>query len=220
MKKIKLLLLIVFIQFSILNAQTERGNFLFDGGLGIDLSIQGLAGINNDIIDSDVYGNGKSKISVSMLGGYFLTDVICLGIQGAYESSANSERFYDITTTSASEMYMLYPVLRTYFGDNYWAQLKYGFGSSNTTSTTDDLITITTLSTETPLTDLSLTFGYAIYINNLISLNPNFGYEIKTKTSRMVDVLGNQFNITETWGGLAFGFTIAVHLDNFYYHFY
>ena len=69
MKKTKLLLLIVFIQFSILNAQTERGNFLFDGGLGIDLSIQGLAGINNDIIDSDVYGNGKSKISVSMLGG-------------------------------------------------------------------------------------------------------------------------------------------------------
>ena len=107
MKKI-ILLLIVFMQFSILNAQTEKGNFLFDGGLGIDFSIQGLAGINNDIINSDVYGNGKSKISVSMLGGYFLTDVICLGIQGAYESTANSERFYDVTTTSASEMFMIY----------------------------------------------------------------------------------------------------------------
>ncbi len=53
-----------------------------------------------------------------------------------------------------------------------------------------------------------------------MSFNPNISYEIKTKENTMIDGFGNIFDITETWGGLAFNFNFAFHLDRIYHHYY
>ena len=71
-----------------------------------------------------------------------------------------------------------------YFGDNFWSQLKYGIGSSSTLQTNEDLLTFQSAEIKSPLTDLSLTIGYALYLNSAISINPNFSYEIKTKENK------------------------------------
>ena len=216
-----IIILFLIMPFSFINAQTEKGTFLLDGGIGTDFVIAELAGVDHQIINTNIYSNTKSKISSSFSAGYFLTSTICLGIGAAHEYSQNNIKFYDDQESISSEILMIYPLfLRSYFGDNFWSQLKYGIGSSNTIQESEDLLTITTISTKTPLTDLSFTFGYAIYINNIISLNPNISYEIKTKKNRMVNGFGTEFNILETWGGLAFNFDIAIHIDRIYHHWY
>jgi hypothetical protein len=220
MKKF-ILLFTVLIPFYILNAQTDKKTILLDGGIGTDFAIAELAGIGNVGINTKIYSNTKSKISSSFLAGYFLTNTICLAIGTSYESSQNSIKFYDIKEKTSSEMFIIYPViLRTYFGDHFWSQIKYGIGSSNTLQKSENLLTITSVSTKTPLTDLSFTLGYALYINNVISINPNISYEIKTQTSQMIDGLGNEFDIQETWGGVAFNFNLAIHIDRIYHHYY
>ena len=135
MKKIIIIILILFCVE--LSAQTDKGFYILEGGMNTDFTISKLLGFNvadSDNIDSyvinnDVYGKATSKLSISFLGGYFLTDIILFGVEGAYESSAVSERLYNITTTTSTEMYMVYPVVRAYFGEHLWCQAKYGFGS-------------------------------------------------------------------------------------------
>tara|TARA_B100000767_G_C19584201_1_gene458621 strand:+ start:44 stop:706 length:663 start_codon:yes stop_codon:yes gene_type:complete len=219
--KYTITLFFLIFSFININAQTEKGTFLIDGGIGTDFVIAQLAGIDDQIVNTDVYSNIKSKISSSFSAGYFLTSTICIGTGSAYEYSENNIKFYDDKQSIKNEMLMIYPVfLRTYFGDNFWSQLKYGIGTSNTVQESENLLTITTLTTKTPLTDLSLTFGYAIYLNNVISINPNIGYEIKTQKNRLVNASGTEFNLLETWGGLAFNFDIVLHFDRMFYHWY
>tara|TARA_B110001450_G_scaffold99254_1_gene94113 strand:+ start:59 stop:721 length:663 start_codon:yes stop_codon:yes gene_type:complete len=219
----KLNILIIFLitySFEIFS-QTEKKTILFDGGIGTDFTIAGLSSVGNSEINTDVYMNTKSKISSSFMAGYFLNSTICLASGGAYEFSENSIEFYNLKQTSSSEMYMIYPlIVRAYFGDNFWSQIKYGIGSSNTLQTSNDLINFTSSEIKSPLTDLSLTFGYALYLNSALSFNPNLSYEIKTKENSMIDGFGNIFDIQETWGGLAFNFNLAFHLDRLYHHYY
>ena len=219
--KIKILIFLISIVSFELFSQTEKKTILIDGGIGTDFAISELASVGNSTINTDVYSNTRRKISSSFMLGYFINSTICLGTGGAYEFSENSIEFYTITEKTSTEMYMIYPlILRAYFGDNFWSQLKYGIGSSSTLQTNEDLLTFQSAEIKSPLTDLSLTIGYALYLNSAISINPNFSYEIKTKENTMVDGFGNVFDIQETWGGLAFNFNLAIHLDRIYHHYY
>lgn len=219
--KTKILIFIISIISFEVFSQTEKKTILIDGGIGTDFAISELASVGNSIINTDVYSNTKTKISSSFMASYFITSTICLGTGGEYEFSENSIEFYNLTEKTSSENFIIYPlILRAYFGDYFWSQLKYGIGSSSTVQTSEDLLTFQTAEIKSPLTDLSLTIGYALYLNSALSFNPNISYEIKTKENRMVDGFGNIFDITETWGGLAFNFNLAFHLDRLYHHYY
>ena len=78
-----------------------------------------------------------------------------------------------------------------------------------------DLFVLSLLATQ--LTALFFGAGYAIYLSDVVSLNPKISYMMLTSTLEDGDYDANTGNVVDgvsKLGGLRFGLGLAVHLEN------
>ena len=181
MKKIITSLMALSLIFSA-SAQTSSGNILLDGSA-------------NFMFSSTTDDDTKMKttdIGLGLMGGYFVIDGLALGLGVSVDNSSMKPDGGDAVKSSST---MLTPFARYYVGDiGVWGQVSYGFGSMKYDG--DDLGNNSSL---------GLAVGYAIFLNDNVSLNPNLGYNMGSFTPEGADDAMKS-------SGLAGGLTIAIHL--------
>jgi hypothetical protein len=180
MKKIITSLMALSLMFSA-SAQTSSGNILLDGSA-------------NFMFSSTTDDDTKTKttdIGLGLMGGYFVIDGLALGLGVSVDNSSVKPDGGDAVKSSST---MIAPFARYYVGDiGVWGQVSYGFGSMKFDG--NDL---------GKNSNLGLAVGYAIFLNDNVSLNPNLGYNMNSFTPDGGDAMKSS--------GLAGGLTIAVHL--------
>ena len=98
------------------------------------------------------------------------------------------------------------PVVRYYFGESgVWSQVSYGFGSTGDGDS----------DTEDPsVSELGFGAGYAISLNDYVSLNPMIVYKLNTTKIKDggMDLDGSDADSVTKSGIFAFGLSLNVHL--------
>tara|TARA_B110001469_G_C9588551_1_gene292005 strand:- start:18 stop:680 length:663 start_codon:yes stop_codon:yes gene_type:complete len=198
-------------------AETEAGTFLLQmGGDGISFTSQSVSSIDG-IGDAD-FEDGYDKYSVSSFGinamaGYFVADGLAIGLALSSKSTTtsieyNSDLNQDDPDDQVATALTIAPTVRYYIGESgVWSQVSYGFGSSGTDYGQDDY-------EPTAISTLSFGAGYAISLNDYISLNPSLGYSLLTLTEKDAgnDSDGDEADLVTKQGGLTFGFSLNAHL--------
>ena len=198
-------------------AETEAGTFIMQmGGDGISFSSQSVTSADNGSAYGD-FDDSYDKINTSTFGintmtGYFVADGLAIGLRFALSSSTRTIELSsdligaidpdDVASTSMT----IAPVLRYYFGESgVWSQVSYGFGSAGDGDS----------DTEDPsVSELGFGAGYAISLNDYVSLNPFLVYKLNTTTVKDMgmDLNGSDADSVTKSGIFAFGLSLNVHL--------
>jgi hypothetical protein len=196
-------------------AETEAGTFIMQmGGDGISFSsssVTSMDGIGDSDFD-DIYDKqSTSTFGINTMAGFFVADGLAIGLRFAssssttvieYSSDAPIEDPDDVVATSMT----IAPVVRYYFGESgVWSQVSYGFGSTGDGDS----------DTEDPSTsDLGFGAGYAISLNDYVSLNPYLIYKLSTMKIKDggVDKDFEEADYVTKSGVFAFGLSLNVHL--------
>ena len=196
-------------------AETEAGTFLLQmGGDGISFtsqSVSSMDGIGSADFD-DLYDKyNTSSFGINAMAGYFVADGLVVGLALSSKSTTTSIEYAvggndpdDQVTTALT----IAPVVRYYIGESgMWSQISYGFGSSGTDYGQDDY-------EPTAISALGFGVGYAISLNDYISLNPSLGYSLITQTDKDAgyDSDGDDADYVTNTGGLTFAFSLNAHL--------
>jgi hypothetical protein len=234
MKKINTLLVAIMFSFSLIGqVEYEQGIFLMEmGSNGFKSqninSWEGLGGyINNSgaLVDaefSDVYDKyAQSEFQLEFGGAYFVIDGLAVGLGLNYQSKSTTVEYasdplamgfidYD---DSESEL-VISPGIRYYFGESgVWTQLSYALATINlddSAGSYDD--------TEFPKRNaINISAGYAISLNDYVSLNPTLGYNLTTQTTKDggTDSLGNTVDEVIKSSTFSLGATLTVHLSSY-----
>jgi hypothetical protein len=181
MKKIITSILTVALMYGA-SAQTSSGNILIDGSSSFSF---------NSMKNADSKST-ETNIDLGLTGGYFVIDglAVGLGINLLMESSKP-----DGGDADKSSITMISPMARYYVGDiGVWGQISYGFGSASYDG-----------EKAYSVSNLGISAGYAIFLNDNISLNPTLGYNMMSTKMEGADDKSKD-------AGIAAGITIAVHL--------
>ena len=198
-------------------AETEAGTFLLEmGGDGISFTSQSVSSI--DGIGDAEFKDQYDKINVSSFGiktmaGFFVADGLAIGLALSSKSTTisieyNSDTGMDDPDDQVTTSLVIAPTVRYYIGESgVWSQVSYGFGSSGTDYGQDDY-------EPTAISALSFGAGYAISLNDYISLNPSLGYSLITQTDKDAgfDSDGDEADRVTNKGGLTFAFSLNAHL--------
>ena len=197
-------------------AETEAGTFLLQmGGDGISFSSSSVTSADNGSAYGD-FDDSYDKINTSTFGintmaGFFVADGLAIGLRFALSSSTTTTEYSsdspfedpdDVVATSLT----IAPVVRYYFGESgVWSQVSYGFGSAGDGDS----------DTEDPsVSELGFGAGYAISLNDYVSLNPSLIYKLNTTTIKDAGMNldgSDADNVTKS-GIFAFGLSLNVHL--------
>jgi len=171
-------------------AQTNSGNFLIEGSAGLSSKSTDNPvytpeiNINNQSISS----NFESKLN--LMGGIFLADdfMFGLGISYSYYETVNKYEETEVSNFYSSKnvwnRIALKPSFRYYVGKTgIWSQVAYSYGSTEAIEYykyNED--NSWERAPQGVYRDGSLSYGvgYALFLSEFVSLNPNFGYSIKT----------------------------------------
>ena len=196
-------------------AETRAGTFLLQmGGDGISFtsqSVSSMDGIGSADFD-DLYDKyNTSSFGINAMAGYFVADGLVVGLALSSKSTTTSIEYAvggndpdDVVTTALT----IAPTFRYYIGESgMWSQISYGFGSSGTDSGQQGY-------EPTKISVLAFGAGYAISLNDYISLNPSLGYALTTSTTEDAGVsdVGNIDDLVVKTGGLVFAFSLNAHL--------
>ena len=198
-------------------AETEAGTFLLEmGGDGISFTSQSVSSI--DGIGDAEFKDQYDKINVSSFGiktmaGFFVADGLAIGLALSSKSTTTSQEYasdlnLDDPDDQVTTSLVIAPTVRYYIGESgVWSQVSYGFGSSGTDYGQDDY-------EPTAISVLSFGAGYAISLNDYISLNPSLGYALTTSTTEDAGIsgVGNIDDLVVKTGGLVFAFSLNAHL--------
>ena len=197
-------------------AETEAGTFIMQmGGDGISFSSKSVTSADNGSAYGD-FDDSYDKINTSTFGintmtGYFVADGLAIGLRFALSSSTTvieyaSDLNQDDPDDQVSTSMTIAPVLRYYFGESgVWSQVSYGFGSTGDGDS----------DTEDPsVSELGFGAGYAISLNDYVSLNPSLVYKLNTITVKDMgmDLDGSDADNVTKSGIFAFGLSLNVHL--------
>ena len=215
MKKLITILCVGFLTLS-LSAQTDQGVFMLGGATGFNYTGLTLNDYEPGGLDDNT--NSGSALKLEILGGYLLTDGLMGGLAIAYESEGQKTEYSSAngggTDESTQSTMMIAPTLRYYIGESgVWAQAQYGFG----TVTQEYQSGSTTNTDEAELSNIAIGAGYAIYLGDVVSLNPEIKYNMLTQTVEdgAYDLnTGNLVDAVSSWSGFSFGLGIAIHLQN------
>ena len=199
-------------------AETEAGTFIMQmGGDGISFSSQSVTSADNGSAYGD-FDDSYDKINTSTFGintmtGYFVADGLAIGLALSSKSTTisieyNSDTGMDDPDDQVTTSLVIAPTVRYYIGESgVWSQVSYGFGSSGTDYGQDDY-------EPTAISALSFGAGYAISLNDYISLNPSLGYSLITQTDKDAgfDSDGDEADRVTNTGGLTFAFSLNAHL--------
>ena len=228
MKKLYTLLFAATVTFSTY-AQTDQGSFLIMGSSGIEYGSQGTSDLNVGNYDSQE--DVANEFEINILGGYFITDGLALGLSmvrdSEWSTSTSVESLYDMgyfteierEEESSLVSFIFAPTLRYYFSETgAWIQASYGFGSISHEadySRTDKLNGSVydsfndSYDRSDDVTAFSISAGYAIYLSDYISLNPTIGYNITNVT--IEDGNAGGYNYNPYTGG--YNYTSSKDLD-------
>jgi hypothetical protein len=216
MKKIFTILCVSLLSVGVFaQAETEAGTFLLQmGGDGIGFSSESQSSWEGqgDVDFDDVYDKvNSSTFGINTMAGFFAADGLAIGLRFALSSSTTTIEFasdlnQDDPDAQTSTSLIIAPVVRYYFGESgVWSQVSYGFGS---TSDGDS-------DTEDPsVSELGFGAGYAISLNDYVSLNPLVYYKLKSTKIKDggVDSDGDEADYVGKSGVFAFGLSLNVHL--------
>ena len=196
-------------------AETEAGTFLLEmGGDGISFTSQSVSSMDGigDAEFKDVYDKqSTSSFGINAMAGYFVADGLAIGLALSSKSTTisieyNSDTGMDDPDDQVTTSLVIAPTVRYYIGESgVWSQVSYGFGS---TSDGDS-------DTEDPsVSELGFGAGYAISLNDYVSLNPSLVYKLQTSTVKDagVDKDGDEADLVTKSGIFAFGLSLNVHL--------
>tara|TARA_B110000879_G_C10948376_1_gene422632 strand:- start:36 stop:698 length:663 start_codon:yes stop_codon:yes gene_type:complete len=198
-------------------AETEAGTFLLQmGGDGISFTSQSVSSMDGigDAEFKDVYDKqSTSSFGINAMAGYFVADGLAIGLALSSKSTTisieyNSDTGMDDPDDQVTTSLVIAPTVRYYIGESgVWSQVSYGFGSSGTDYGQDDY-------EPTAISALSFGAGYAISLNDYISLNPSLGYSLITQTDKDAgfDSDGDEADRVTNTGGLTFAFSLNAHL--------
>ena len=206
-----------------LSAQVEfeQGSFLLEmGSNGFkSQSVSSIEGMG-DMEFGDVYDKyNMNEFNLAFGGGYFVVDGLAFGLGFEYSSSstvveyADEDIFGDDYESSENEL-IISPGVRYYFGESgVWTGFSYAIATismDDSDGSFDD--------TEFPKRSaMNLAIGYAISLNDYVSLNPTIGYNLTTQTTKDggYDSDYNEIDEVVKSGALWVGVSLTVHLSSY-----
>jgi hypothetical protein len=243
MKRTYLLLLAtIFSIHTVAQVEFEQGTFLLEmgstgfksqsvsswEGLGafpddIDAFINGTNFDFSDAEFSDIYEKyNRNELNVSVAGGYFITNGLVLGLGLNYKSATETIEYTNGAkdlmgeedySESESEL-VISPMVRYYFGESgFWTSFSYAIATINmddSDGSFDD--------EEFPKRSaMNLVAGYAISLNDYVSLNPAIGYNLTTQTTKDAgyNAEGEEVDQVIKSGSFGVGVSLTVHLSRY-----
>ena len=203
-----------------LSAQVEfeQGSFMLEmGSNGFkSQSVSSIEGMG-DVEFGDIYDKyNMNEFNLAFGGGYFVVDGLAIGLGLQYTSSstvveyADEDIFGDDYESSENEL-IISPLVRYYFGESgVWTSFDYAIATismDDSDGSYDD--------DEFPKRSaMNLKVGYAISLNDYVSLNPMIGYNLTTQTTKDAgyDQDGNNADHVVKSGALGIGVSLTVHL--------
>tara|TARA_B100000795_G_scaffold4323_1_gene2999 strand:+ start:346 stop:1008 length:663 start_codon:yes stop_codon:yes gene_type:complete len=218
MKKLFTILCVSLLSVGVFaQAETEAGTFIMQmGGDGISFSSTSVSSADNGSAYGD-FDDTYDKINTATFGintmaGFFVADGLAIGLRFALSSSTTTvELSSDLIGATdpddqVSTSLTIAPVVRYYFGESgVWSQVSYGFGSTGDGDS----------DTEDPsVSELGFGAGYAISLNDYVSLNPMIVYKLNTTKIKDggMDLDGSDADSVTKSGIFAFGLSLNVHL--------
>jgi len=216
MKKLFTIICVTLLSVGVFaQVETEAGTFIMQmGGDGISFSsssVTSMDGIGDTDLDDVLDKQSTSTFGINTMAGFFVADGLAIGLRFASSSSttvieyASDAPFEDPDDVVATSM-TIAPVVRYYFGESgVWSQVSYGFGSTGDGDNDTE---------EPSFSELGFGAGYAISLNDYVSLNPYLVYKLQTSTVKDggVDKDFEEADLVTKSGVFAFGLSLNVHL--------
>ena len=220
MKKLCTILTVVALTTTISFSQVEveQGSFLLEiGNNGFHAqSVNSIDGMGIQDF-GDIYDKYNiNEFNLGLGAGYFVIDGLAIGLGLQYASSstvveyADEDIFGDDYESSENEL-IISPLVRYYFGESgVWTSFDYAIATismDDSDGSYDDA--------EFPKRSaMNLKVGYAISLNDYVSLNPMIGYNLTTQTTKDAgyDQDGNDADHVVKSGALGIGVSLTVHL--------
>jgi len=220
MRKLCAILTVVALTTTISFSQVEveQGSFLLEiGNNGFHAqSVNSIDGMGIQDF-GDIYDKYNiNEFNLGLGAGYFVIDGLAIGLGLQYASSstvveyADEDIFGDDYESSENEL-IISPLVRYYFGESgVWTSFDYAIATismDDSDGSYDDA--------EFPKRSaMNLKVGYAISLNDYVSLNPMIGYNLTTQTTKDAgyDQDGNDADHVVKSGALGIGVSLTVHL--------
>jgi hypothetical protein len=220
MKKLCTILTVVALTTTISFSQVEvdQGSFLLEIGNNSfhAQSVNSIDGMGSQDF-GDIYDKYNiNEFNLGLGAGYFVIDGLAIGLGIQYASSstvvkyADEDIFGDDYESSENEL-IISPLVRYYFGESgVWTSFDYAIATismDDSDGSYDDA--------EFPKRSaMNLKVGYAISLNDYVSLNPMIGYNLTTQTTKDAgyDQDGNDADHVVKSGALGIGVSLTVHL--------
>ena len=170
MKKIITIIFIGLLSFE-MSAQTEQGMKILGGSSTFNVTSITITEMDGEDVDID---NVTSEGELTVSAGYFVMDGLAIGLfLQSKVAMQEIEGFEDVETSSVTYGLMA----RYYLNRSFWGQVGLSMGSQEDTG-----------GNETDLSSIDLGIGYAIYLNDNISVNPAIGYSMITTDSDVAEM--------------------------------
>jgi outer membrane protein len=192
MKKLLLAAFAVF-AFTSVDAQTEKGNWVFGGNTSLSFaSTKAKVEVDGNEVDGDLT---STVFSVTPSVGYFVIDNLAVGLDLSFTSNKNDNGDTDVTTSSFSVLPM-----GTYFfdaGESFKPYVGAGVGLISTSSGDEDINKSSGLA-------IRGKGGVAYFLNESIALDFSVQYlNSSQKNKENSDVVTKNSSF-----GVGFGFSI------------
>ena len=146
-------------------AQFEKGTMMVGGSFGADFTT------NKSKYDGNSYTNGKYvDVSFDPQFGIFVINNLAVG--GGIGISTSSFKEDDTDFKSVTHEFTIQPMARYYLEPGIFFQGKLMFGGATDKDTENG----ETDKTEYAVNGWSLSAGYAIFLNNVVAIEPQLGY--------------------------------------------
>tara|TARA_B110000114_G_C14915259_1_gene326227 strand:- start:108 stop:707 length:600 start_codon:yes stop_codon:yes gene_type:complete len=169
---------------------TEKGHFIVDGSI--------FFSTNNSKFEQDGFNtkNNAFGFGISPKAAYFIANRLALGLETSFNYADNEFTNTDGEKTSSnSTAISVGPFFRYYLMNGIFGQASLGFGTSNSESNSYE--------NKSDFFRYQLGVGYAIFLNQHISLEPIISYQYSKNTNDQ-----STFETTNNGFTLGAGFTI------------
>jgi len=204
-----------------LSAQVEfeQGSFMLEmGSNGFkSQSVSSIEGMG-DMEFGDIYDKyNMNEFNLAFGGGYFVVDGLAIGLGFEYSSSSTVIEYVDDIQDeyeSSENELIISPGVRYYFGESgVWTGFSYAIATISMDDNNDSFD-----DTEFPKRSaMNLAIGYAISLNDYVSLNPTIGYNLTTQTTKDggYSSNGNEIDEVVKSGAFGVGVSLIVHLSSY-----